>query len=64
MTKFKQGDQVVYMLHGKPLFYGVVVEAYDKGNQMLVKWHDHHYMKQQLIDCDNFKLLSRGGENE
>jgi hypothetical protein len=58
MTDFIAGDEVVYILRGKPTYYATVIEVCES-NRMWVKWKDDCQIKTQLIDCDNFELLNR-----
>ena len=58
MTKFKAGDDVVYHVKGKPSYYATIIEVKEFGNQMWVRWQNQAYVKQQLIDCDNFELVN------
>jgi hypothetical protein len=64
VSEFKKGDQVVYMLRNKPIYYATVVEVQEKGNRMWVEWHDNAYIKTQLMDCDNFELINRRRDND
>ena len=62
MSKFKAGDDVVYMLKGKPAYYASVLDVAEYGNRMWVKWYDNSGVETQLMDCDNFELVRKRNE--